>query len=148
MTTSTYAAVRSRYVDDAVATASPARLLTMLYDRLVLDLQRAEAAQRAEDRSAAFTHLTHAQDIISELASTLDRDVWDGAEPLMGVYTFLLTELVNANITGDADRTAGCRALVEPLRDAWHQAAAELTSPAHPQPATGVDPGLGVLGVG
>ena len=64
-------------------------LLTMLYDRLVLDLQRAEAEQRAGDRGAAGPHLMHAQDIVHELAATLDVDAWDGARRLMSVYTFL-----------------------------------------------------------
>lgn len=122
-----YAAVRTRYVDDTVATASPSKLLTMLYDRLVLDLQRAETEQRAGNAVAAAPHLTHAQDIVSELASTLDVTAWDGARQLMAVYTYLLTELVGANVAGDADRTAACRELVEPLRDAWHQAAQELS---------------------
>ena len=43
-------------------------------------------------------HLTHAQDIVSELASTLDVTAWDGAKQLLSVYTFLLTELVGANV--------------------------------------------------
>ena len=122
-----YATVRTRYLDDTVATASPARLLTMLYDRLVLDLKRAEAEQRAGNRAAASSHLLHAQDIVAELASTLDVRAWDGARQLLSVYTFLLTELVGANIAGDADRTAACRELVEPLCDAWHQAAQEVS---------------------
>ncbi|HEY3438477.1 MAG TPA: flagellar export chaperone FliS [Actinotalea sp.] len=122
-----YATVRTRYLDDTVATASPARLLTMLYDRLVLDLKRAETEQRAGNRAGASSHLLHAQDIVSELASTLDVTAWDGARQLLSVYTFLLTELIGANVAGDADRTAACRELVEPLCDAWHQAAQEVT---------------------
>ncbi len=121
-----YGTVRSRYLDDTVSTASPAKLLTMLYDRLVLDLQRAEAEQLVGDRAAANTHLGHAQDIVSELASTLDVTAWDGARRLMSVYTFLLTELIAANVACDAQRTAACRELVEPLRDAWHQAAGQI----------------------
>ena len=146
-----YASARSRYVDDTVATASPAKLLTMLYDRLVLDLQRAEAAQRDGDRTGAGPHLTHAQDIVSELVATLDTTAWDGAERLLSVYTFLLTELVGANVAGDADRTAACRELVEPLRDAWHQAAQELAVTATPLEPVGAAPrsgALGELGVG
>ena len=38
-------ALRSQYNRDAILSASPVRLLTMLYDRLMLDLGRAEAAQ-------------------------------------------------------------------------------------------------------
>ena len=37
---------------------------------------------------------------------------------------------VGANIRGDADRVASCRALVEPLRDAWREAAASLAADA------------------
>jgi flagellar protein FliS len=121
-----YAAGRSRYVDDAVRTASPAKLLTMLYDRLVLDLQRAETEQQVGDRAAASTHLLHAQEIVHELASTLDVNAWDGAGRLMSVYMYLIQELVGANVSGDPERTAACRELVEPLRDAWHQAAAQV----------------------
>lgn len=130
--TANYAAVRTRYVDDTVATASPAKLLTMLYDRLVLDLTRAEAEQRAGNRGAAGPHLTHAQDIVGELASTLDVSAWDGAPQLLSIYTFLLTELVSANVAGDPERTAACRALVEPLADAWHQAAGQLGATLEP----------------
>lgn len=139
-----YAAGRTRYVDDTVSTASPAKLLTMLYDRLVLDLQRAEAEQQVGDRVAASQHLVHAQEIVHELAATLDVNAWDGAARLMSVYMFLITELVGANVSGDAERTAACRELVEPLRDAWHQAAREVAAatplemaavPAQPGPA-------------
>lgn len=144
-----YAAVRSRYLDDTVATASPATLLTMLYDRLVLDLERAETAQRSGDRVVAGRELVHAQDIVHELAATLDTSAWDGAARLMSVYSFLLTELVEANVAGDADRTAACRELVEPLRDAWHQAAAQLAGATlEPLPAVPVGAARGELGIG
>lgn len=153
--TANYAAVRTRYVDDTVATASPAKLLTMLYDRLVLDLQRAETAQRAGDKGGAGPHLTHAQDIVGELAATLDVSAWDGAQQLLSIYTFLLTELIGANVSGDPERTAACRALVEPLCDAWHQAAGQLGGTLEPvrapAPAVAVGAssgGFGELGIG
>ena len=41
------AAQRNQYLADSVLSAPPARLLTMLYDRLLLDLGRAETAQQA-----------------------------------------------------------------------------------------------------
>ena len=121
------ALLRSRYVSDNAATATPAQLVTMLYDRLVLDIVRGEAAQRAGDREAAGKQLVHAQDIVLELMSGLRPAEWDGGEALLSLYTFLHGELVGANITGDADRTANCRTLVEPLRDAWREAASDLT---------------------
>ncbi len=121
-----YNALRDRYVQDAVSTASPATLLVMLYDRLVLDLLRAETALRDGKRDAANEQLTHAQDIISELANTLDVDAWEGARQLMSVYTFLHTTLVEANVKGDADSVVACRELIEPLQDAWQRAAKQV----------------------
>ncbi len=127
MSPASYAAQRARFLANSVATASPARLLTMLYDRLVLDLARAEEAQRANQRIAASAQLIHAQEIVLELTSSLVVDAWDGGPGLLNLYTFLHSELVRANISGDADKTAACRAIVEPLRDAWHAAAIELS---------------------
>ena len=63
--------LRNRYVNDSIATASPARLLTMLYDRLVLDLQRAERLFARADSRRSHQQLLHAQDIMVELNSSL-----------------------------------------------------------------------------
>ena len=137
------------FLNDSVLSASPARLLTMLYDRLVLDLDRAGQAQSIGDHADASTHLTHAQDIISELMVTLDVTAWEGGPGLMAIYTHLLGELVRANVHRDADRTAECRSLVEPLRAAWHEAASNLNAAAG-RPASGQVPVAvgGILGVG
>ncbi|MFP5359135.1 MAG: flagellar export chaperone FliS [Actinomycetes bacterium] len=137
----TYTAARSRYIDDAVSTASPATLLLMMYDRLLRDLERAESALRAGQRDQANTQLTHAQRIVAELASTLDGSAWEGATRLLSLYTFLTTTLIEANVAGDPERVAACRGLVEPLHEAWRAAAAQVAESA---PARA----LGELGVG
>ena len=58
-----------------------------------------------------------------ELQITLDVNAWDGAPGLASLYAFVLTELIGANIRRDADRVDSCRKLLEPLRDAWREAA-------------------------
>jgi flagellar protein FliS len=123
-------ALRNQYNRDAILSATPARLLTMLYDRLLLDLSRAERAQEAQNWSVASENLLHAQAIVAELSSSLKLDTWDGAKGLFDLYTFVSTALVDANIRRDAERTRTCIALLEPLRDAWHQAAGEAASAA------------------
>ncbi|MGY1708647.1 flagellar export chaperone FliS [Geodermatophilus sp. SYSU D00758] len=122
------ASLRSRYLGDSVATASPQRILVMLYDRLALDLERAESALVAGDRAEAGTQLQHAQDIVIELRSSLKVDAWDGGPRLAALYAWLLTELVQANVKGDRNRVGSARKVVEPLRDAWRQAAASLAA--------------------
>lgn len=118
--------LRSRYVSDAIGTASPARLLTMLYDRLVLDLTQTAAALRADDLDLAARTQRHAEDILIELRATLDFDAWPAGHGLAELYGFLLTELAAAGARHDADRVDTCLELIEPLRQAWHTAAAEL----------------------
>ena len=115
--------MRARYVADSVATASPAKLLMMLFDRLVLDLARGEQALTDGDRPGANTHLLHAQDIVTELHVSLNMDAWEGAAGLAALYTFAQTELVTANIRGDVAKVAAIRSLLEPLRDTWREAA-------------------------
>ncbi len=127
--------VRNRYLAESVATASPGRLLVMLYDRLVVDLAQAEEAMGAADYPTASTRLMHAQDIVAELRGTLDVTAWEGAAGLAQLYGFLFSRLVKANVRRDAAAVAQCRAVVEPLRDAWREALAATRVPA----ATGSD---------
>lgn len=114
---------RAAYVGQMVNTANPSRLLVMLYDRLVLDLQRASEAQRAGDHPAASRQLIHAQEIVLELNSSLRLDVWDGANQLASIYGFLHTELVRANVERNVEITESCLGIITPLADAWRQAA-------------------------
>ena len=116
---------QQRYRDEAVLSATPERLVTMLYDRLLVDIERGEAAQRAGDWPAANTHLQHAQAIVTELSSSLT-DTWDGSAQLRALYAFVTQTLIGANVGRDPERTHTCRELVAPLRDAWHEAAASL----------------------
>src|SRR4029453_4283801 len=96
--------LRARYLADTITTASPERLLVMLYERLVLDLAQGEAALRGGDRENAGNLRQHAQEIIIELRTPLRLDVWDGAKGLAELYGFLLTELIAANVRADADK--------------------------------------------
>ncbi|MBO3084945.1 flagellar export chaperone FliS [Cellulomonas fengjieae] len=144
--------VRSRYVTSAVETVGPARLLTMLYDRMLLDVDRGIEALQAGDRVQASSHLQHAQEIVAELMVSLQPDGWDGGEKLMAIYRYLLTELIGAAVQGDAGRAQVCRDLVLPLADAWHTAADELTraaaAPTVPAVTTDAVMGARLLGVG
>jgi flagellar protein FliS len=129
------------YADAARTTASPERLLCMVYDRLLLDLER--AADALERSASAHEHLRHAQDIVHELLVTLDHEAWDGAGRLASIYVYLHTKLVEANVRRDLGLVAECRSLVAPLRDAWHAAAEraaaaptiDLTGPRAPMTA-------------
>lgn len=118
------------YTQSSLTTASPQKLVVLLYERLVLDLDRAEHALRAGDH--AGRHLVHAQDIIMELLTSLDVEIWDGAATLSSLYTYLHGELVTANVRRDVERVVACRELIVPLRDAWREALAGTVAVARP----------------
>lgn len=126
---STPAQSRARYQREAILAASPARLVTLLYDRLVLDLSRAAAAQESSDWFAASKLLLHAQAIVAELSASLDVRVWNGGERLQALYTYTSQALVLANINRDIGRTREALDLIVPLRDAWLEASAESITP-------------------
>ena len=147
------AAKLSAYNRDSVLSASPARLLTMLYDRLALDLTRAEEALHAQNWPTAWENLRHADQIVAELASTLRVDLWDGAEGLLQLYGYLAELIVAGTVDHDAAKVREAIDLVEPLRLAWHEAAESLPaasalphspygSPAGADPEAGRDLGV------
>lgn len=114
---------RNAYMGSMVQTASPARLLVMLYDRLVVDLQRATECQEQDRHIDASEHLMHAQEIVLELQGSLRVDLWDGGPRLSAIYGWLHKEMVRANVQRDPAATRSCLELVLPLADAWREAA-------------------------
>jgi flagellar protein FliS len=114
--------VANRYVNDGAGVVSQPRLLVMLYDRLVLDLEQADNALGVKDIVVANDKLQHAQSIIFELQAALDPTVWNGAEGLGQLYIWFNTELANANIKKDPKMVRVCLRLIRQLQQAWHGA--------------------------
>ncbi len=108
-------------------------MVVLLYQRLLRDLDDADAAienRRVED---AHNALIHAQDIVLEFHLALDTDGFDGGERLADIYVYLTDRLVDANRAKDRAILAECRALVEPLAEAFETvalapAASDLTT--------------------
>jgi flagellar protein FliS len=124
------AMLRRRYQADAVTTASPSRLVVMLYDRLVKDLYAAHSAIGSADIPGAHNALLHAQEIVAELTGSLDVARWEEARSLASLYEYLSHTLVRANLAKSQSYVMDCLEVVEPLRDAF--ATAALTPDAEP----------------
>lgn len=114
---------RQAYLDVGLSTASPERLLLLLWDRLLLDLEMASDALERNDLHTTSERLIHAQDIVFELRSSLRVDVWEGAPRLAELYAYVEQRLVTANVQKDRAIVAECHLLLAPLRDAFHTAA-------------------------
>ncbi|MGB6059855.1 MAG: flagellar export chaperone FliS [Microthrixaceae bacterium] len=130
------------------AVVTQQRLLVMLYDRVIRDIDDAESAIRARDRHASNEALLHAQDIIAELERALDPTVWDAAKELATVYMFVQARLVRANVAQDLSALADARTALGPLREAWTKAWQTTLAPSgDPVPvAAGVRRPLDVAG--
>jgi flagellar protein FliS len=114
---------RNAYLASSVTTASPARLLVMLCERLVLDIERGCAAQEIDDIAGANSQFQHAQAIVTELSSSLRHDLWKGAAGLAAIYDHLTSQLIRANVHHDTAAAHHCLALATQLADTWREAA-------------------------
>lgn len=119
---------RATYMQASVSTASPARLLVMLYERLELDIRRAHEALLAAEPITAHEQLVHAQEIVSELQTSLRPDLWSGGPSMASLYDYLLRRLVEANLRKDAAVVAECLELVSDLCETWRAAALQSVS--------------------
>jgi flagellar protein FliS len=69
----------------------------------------------------------HAQEILMELRATLDTSAWSGGPGLAALYSYMINELVQCSVTGDRARVETIQGFAEQLRDAWREAAAQVT---------------------
>ena len=123
----TQAQLRNRYLRENVATASPAQLVVMLYDRMLKDLTTAEMALAQGDIAATHEALVHAQDILHELNATLDTSVWKEGEALQRLYVYCIDQLMDANMRKSSEPIGTVRSVLEPIADAWRQVASGAT---------------------
>lgn len=113
-----YDAVQA-YQQQATNTANPAQLVLMLYDGALAALERAGLGDGVE---GVHRELVKAQDIITELLSTLDVERGgEIAHSLRGLYEFCLDRLVEANLSKDLGHLDAVTETLRPIRDAWEQ---------------------------
>ncbi|QGG94638.1 flagellar export chaperone FliS [Actinomarinicola tropica] len=142
----TATSARHKFVSDGVGSTPPERLLVMLYDRLLRDLDDATGAIERADVGASHDALTHAQDIVAELHSALDPTRWDGADAMAGLYAYLAELLGRANMAKSAALVAEARSVIAPLRDTWAEAYASTAAAAPVAAASRPAGGLDVAG--
>jgi flagellar protein FliS len=132
-----YRSASQAYAQDSVLTASPEKLVVMLYDGLARFLGRGAAALRAEDVAAAGTALNRAGAILDELLATLDPAAGEIAERLAEIYMFCKRELLAAQLKRDPARIERVAKLLAELREAWATIAEAPPTAAMGRPTLG-----------
>ena len=115
------AQVYDQYKRSSVETVSPGKLLLMLYDGALKNINNATLAIKDNNINQAHNDIVKTQDIIVELMSTLDMS-YDISKSLFSLYDYIMNRLIEANINKDAVILAEVGAFVGELRDIWQEA--------------------------
>jgi flagellar secretion chaperone FliS len=114
-----YAAAKLAYTEASVMTASPERLVVMLYDGAIRFLHQSAAALRAGKRDVARERLRRAQDIIDELTRSLDFRQGEIAFGLRNIYGFCSRHMIESTLNADPDGYEKVAELLSGLRESW-----------------------------
>lgn len=112
------------YREADVLSATPERLVVLLYEKMVRDLGEARSAALDGDVAMAIDRAHHSQLIVSELAQALDSGPDpDLAADLSSLYDYLLHEHLAFMADRDVAHLDDCLRVIGPLADAWRDAA-------------------------
>lgn len=114
------------YREVSVRTATQGKLIVMLYDEAVKQLDLAISLLDGKTRALDKVHnaLIKTQDIITELMAGLDFDRGgEIARNLMSLYVFFNEKIREGNLKKDVEPLTQVRAFVADLRSAWVQIA-------------------------
>lgn len=112
----------SQYKQTAVETASPERLVIMLYDGLIKFLKQAKEAAGEKRIQDTNYFISRSQDIINEFIVTLDFSVGEIAHNLYSMYDYWNRRLIEANIKKNPNIIEEILHQVEELREAFAEA--------------------------
>lgn len=125
-----YGSSIDQYRKSSVSSASPLRLVIMLYDGALRFIEAGKHAMNGGDIYAQNQNIQKAQSIVTELMATLDRDQGgEVAENLTSLYSYIYRRLVDANLEDKPELLDECAALLRDLRESW----AKLEADSRPQ---------------
>ncbi len=110
-----------QYKENSIYTASPEELTLMLYNGIIKFIMQAQAAIDEKNVERTHTSITRAEDIITELQTTLDIN-YEVANNLTLLYDYMARRLIEGNVKKDKSILEEVLGLVKELRDAWSQA--------------------------
>ncbi len=115
-----------KYLAQQVMSASPAKLVAMLYERAIMLLHDALGAIEAGDIERRWRANSKATEIIGELWQALDMEAGgEIAENLNRLYGFMMMHLITVDTENSAQAARDVIHLLEPLRRSWHEIAGD-----------------------
>ena len=124
-------AYRQVGIQTGVESASPHRLVAMLFDGLVESIDQARGAMQAGQIETKGRAIGRAVRIVEEgLKGGLNAGGGTLAADLGELYGYIVQRLTLANVRNDPAALDECRRLIEPLREAWASIAPQVDAPA------------------
>lgn len=109
------------YRSQTIETASPAKLITMLYDGGLGAIAAARFSIEANDTEGAHQQLVKAQAIVTELSASLNMEEGgEIAQSLAALYDYCTDALIKANVAKSAVHLRPVEQIITDLRDAWN----------------------------
>ena len=116
--------VSQKYLAQQIMSASPAKLVAMLYERAITLLREAVEAIEAGDVERRWRSNAKATEVIGHLWGTLDRERGgEVAENLNRLYGFMMMRLTMIDVENNAQAAHEVIELLEPLRRSWEELA-------------------------
>ena len=130
------------YKETQIKTATPGKLILMMYDGAIRHLN--QALQDMDDEHRRYDSISNslikAQDIIAELMISLDFERGgEIAKNLFGLYVFMNRRLLDGNIKKDKTPLEEVKTLLIELRGAWAEVADKAGVSAGPTQNRGVN---------
>jgi len=108
------------YQKGAVNGASPLQLVIMLYDGAIRFMNGGKRGIETADLELQNTNLQKAQKIVMELTSCLDMEKGgEVSKNLLALYTYVIGELVEANVGDKVEPIDRCIKILSDLRESW-----------------------------
>ena len=111
---------QNAYLKTQVLTARPEQLTLMLFDGAIRFGDRARAALKEGDYEASFEALSRAEQIVMELLNSLrPQSAPDICRRQAGLYLFVYSKLVDANMTHEPAVLDDALRVLGVLRETW-----------------------------
>lgn len=116
-------AYTQQYQQNQILSASPEKILVMLYDGAIRFTRQAMIGIEDGRPSVKVEGISRAMAIITEFANTLDHEIGgEIAANLDGLYTFMIRELTQATLNDDMEKLKVVETLLLDLRQTWVEA--------------------------
>ena len=109
-----------KYKTNSLQTVSPQRIVLMLYDATIKNINIAVKKIEEKDFVTSNKKIQKAQDIIMELMLSLDKEKGgEIATNLAALYDYWYRRLIEGNIKKDKETLLQVAAMVKDIRNSW-----------------------------